>query len=100
MAFSGNALSGREFEFLRVRHFRLSRPAGSCKAFGVAVRVIAGAVEARLSMVLGQDSNEPGTVYIDAVEFSQANDFFSTKSASSGQVAERLHAKGESSARP
>jgi hypothetical protein len=32
----------------------------------------AGAVEARLSLVLGQDSNEPGAVYIDAVEFSRS----------------------------
>ena len=31
----------------------------------------AGAVEARLSLVFGQASNEPGAVYIDAVEFSR-----------------------------
>lgn len=31
----------------------------------------AGAVEARLTLVFGQDSNEPGAVHIDAIEFSR-----------------------------
>jgi hypothetical protein len=32
----------------------------------------AGAVEARLSLSFGQASNEPGAIYIDAVEFSRS----------------------------
>ncbi len=31
----------------------------------------AGAVEARLTLVFGQNANAPGAVYIDAVEFSR-----------------------------
>jgi hypothetical protein len=46
-------------------------PTGAWREHELAAVAPPGAVEARLTLVLGQNANGPGAVYIDAIEFSR-----------------------------